>query len=1117
MDGTTKSSELTPEQIKEYTAMWSIEGAKNIIRNELLNSSNLTQNQACFDELPNKIETTAQKLTGSCKNFNTWWTTGYLKTKLKGIMKAANLDPTAVENFVENLPNEISSTSSSSSTPSSSTNTGTSSLFNFSKYAKMLTAGTDVNDVRNAMADNGITINDIAKFASDALSSDEYNEYIKRGEKLNRADLEKIIKYTPLANIQSKIKSTLKDKIDAVTYKKLITLGVPENQIISKMRIAGMSDQEIDNMKNGVTPAHPSPVTTPTPSPSPIPVNTPRPAPTKMTDEDFTKLIDKIITEAYDLIKSGKSPVIPTVPSGTEPGLGTPSVPITPGSLSILVPDSSTRPLHGTSSFVPVFNSDGSESTPSIKTVLNTYFEYSTIHLNNGTTTYTVFPIKEKSQFSVNDVQYSFAKPEKPGPPKPVSPETGPTKPVSPETGQPKTGPLETGPPETGSPETGPLETDKQESVGIINKTGSICWLNSTIQLLYHIHEIRDCVLNYKEDPSSPAIIISNLQMIFNMLSGNNSEPDKPIINIVGELDEHDNYTGSYDNIFNALHTALPGSFEGRSQQQDASEALPIFIAAFINSFEGGCLNVANSFNFTTRVEYLCDDVQLKDNPPTNNDTILQLYGVPEKGTTIKDLIKINEKAETISAYETNTAGQEVIKKAFEATACEKEIALSNKANLGTATRRNVITDTGKYLLIKINRFTHDEKSVPKRNDGNVEINRQLNIAGKPYVRYGIICHHGETIQSGHYTFYSFDDNGNFVTLYDDDNVTKPYVEEDVEKLAYIVLYKEDEIVSVSPGTGNPSRSRSSSTSSIISVDAAPTAPTAPTATPTAAAPTAITNKPLIGSIFGKKSKNPKKTVVETLIGNKSTPTESAAAPTESAAAPIDTTTNPTTVKSPKNNTLSNTNALDIANKLREFDASTPEKKIEYFGNQSDSIKNDILNNMGNNGAKAFLESMTSSERANYITGRTDAQTKVDEKYKKVATEIENKISAAASITNKFIDDNMDKEIAKIANKRFEGFKESTTEEKQKFLKSNKEDLNEKIDFLNRISVTGASTDILRTVPPAILANILDNSKTNENTKTMIKNYITDADKAEIRKNNTQGGTKRGTRRRHKS
>ena len=55
MDGTTKSSELTPEQIKEYTAMWSIEGAKNIIRNELLNSSNLTQNQACFDELPNKI------------------------------------------------------------------------------------------------------------------------------------------------------------------------------------------------------------------------------------------------------------------------------------------------------------------------------------------------------------------------------------------------------------------------------------------------------------------------------------------------------------------------------------------------------------------------------------------------------------------------------------------------------------------------------------------------------------------------------------------------------------------------------------------------------------------------------------------------------------------------------------------------------------------------------------------------------------------------------------------------------------------------------------------------------------------------------------------------------
>jgi hypothetical protein len=1031
MDGDgTKGSVLTDEQIKEYTAMWSIEGAKNIIRNELLNSSNLTQNQACFDELPNKIETTTQKLTGSCKNFNTWWTTGYLKTKLKGIMKAANLDPTAVDNFVDNLPNEISSTPSS-------TNTGTSSLFNFSKYAKMLTAGTDVNDVRDAMADNGITINDIAKFASKALSSDEYNEYIKRGEKLNTADLEKIIKYTPLANIQSKIKSTLKDKIDADTYKKLITLGVPENQIISKMRIAGMSDQEIDNVVNGVPPARPSPVTTPTPSPIPSP------APTKMTDEDFTKLIDKIITEAYDLIKSGKSPVIPTVPSGIASGHG---------SLSILAPDSSTRPLRGTSSFVPVFNSDGSESSPSIKTVLNTYFDYSTIHLNNGTTTYTIFPIKEKCQFSVNDVPYSFTKPEKPRPPETGSPETGSPKPGpsetgSPETGSPKPGPSETGSPkpgpsETGSPkpgppETGSPETDKQESLGIINKTGSICWLNSTIQLLYHIPEIRECVLNYKEDPSSPAVIISNLQMIFNMLSAINIDPDKPAINIVGER-EHNNYTGSYDNIFNALHAALPGSFEGRTQQQDASEALPIFIASFINSFEGDCLNVANSFNFTTQVEYLCDDVQLKDKPKPNIDTILQLYGVPEKGTTIKDLIKINEKAETISAYETNTAGQEVIKYAFETTACEKEIALSNKASPGTATRRNVISDTGKYLLIKINRFTHDEKSVPKRNDGNVEINRQLNIAGKPYVRYGIICHHGETIQSGHYTFYSFDDKGNFVTLYDDDNVTKPYVEEDVEKLAYIVLYKEDE---------SPSRSSSSSTSSIISVDATPIA--APNAVPV---PTA---------------------------------------------APID--------------TLSNTNTM--VNKLREFgNMSTPEKKIEYFGNQSDIIKNDILDNMSDNEATAFLESMTSTERANYITGRTDAQTKVKEKYKKIAIEIENKISADASKGSKEVHD-YSLEVQK--NKDLSAaFNKLPLEDKRKALKNANTSLDYKINLIKPL-LEREQKEILNNEFTDKELNEFVNSKDIDGvSKQVIRDIIKKGEQENAPK---KGGTKRGTRRRHKS
>lgn len=60
------------------------------------------------------------------------------------------------------------------------------------------------------------------------------------------------------------------------------------------------------------------------------------------------------------------------------------------------------------------------------------------------------------------------------------------------------------------------------------------------------------------------------------------------------------------------------------------------------------------------------------------------------------------------------------------------------------------------------------------------------------YQLYGIICHHGESIESGHYTAFIKDDNDNWF-LCDDERISKEDIIQIVKKYArnmYVIVYK---------------------------------------------------------------------------------------------------------------------------------------------------------------------------------------------------------------------------------------------------------------------------------------------------------------------------------------
>lgn len=125
---------------------------------------------------------------------------------------------------------------------------------------------------------------------------------------------------------------------------------------------------------------------------------------------------------------------------------------------------------------------------------------------------------------------------------------------------------------------------------------------------------------------------------------------------------------------------------------------------------------------------------------------------------------------------------------------------LQNIINIHTKIKNNysVNTNINKYIIITLNRRSHNNTSYSSDSNGNIIINNKIMIANNKYFLVGSIIKIG-TSNSGHYIYVTYDSNGNIYKVYNDStvkdgNINNIYAGYKLSKLLltsqYILLFK---------------------------------------------------------------------------------------------------------------------------------------------------------------------------------------------------------------------------------------------------------------------------------------------------------------------------------------
>ena len=128
---------------------------------------------------------------------------------------------------------------------------------------------------------------------------------------------------------------------------------------------------------------------------------------------------------------------------------------------------------------------------------------------------------------------------------------------------------------------------------------------------------------------------------------------------------------------------------------------------------------------------------------------------------------------------------------------------LQNIINIHTKVNDNnysitIKNDINKYIIITLNRRSHNNTSYSSDSNGNIIINNKITIANNKYFLVGSIIKIG-TSKSGHYIYVTYDSNGNIYKVYNDSTVKNGNIDDiyDGYKLSkllltsqYILLFK---------------------------------------------------------------------------------------------------------------------------------------------------------------------------------------------------------------------------------------------------------------------------------------------------------------------------------------
>ena len=352
---------------------------------------------------------------------------------------------------------------------------------------------------------------------------------------------------------------------------------------------------------------------------------------------------------------------------------------------------------------------------------------------------------------------------------------------------------------------------------GISNK-GNTCYLNSVIQLLYSIPQVKylfttislQRITELKINVGDPSIlptsdknnklVLKGLREIFLLM--NEVIEDKTKNNIEKVLNNQDQV--------NAINKLLSKTKERIGTQRDAQEFIGEIFACFVDySNESLIKYLYNLFNFNFLFQNIC-----KNGDPARNNKLedSSILTIPINGKklrdekieiTLKNLIDLYlkkeelEESEYFGTDEDNCGPLQFVlnadgtRKEFKNTTGKIYEVKYNKISRQILVK---IPENQKYLIVLLKRFEFNPRT------GGVDLNQKittaipfekdLTIDGITFRIYGIIRHKGGT-KGGHYLYELFDEEGNRYKTLNDSQVSKPSgTIEELRSDAYVFLYR---------------------------------------------------------------------------------------------------------------------------------------------------------------------------------------------------------------------------------------------------------------------------------------------------------------------------------------